>query len=72
MYKNLQVAMKQKGISRKLVVELLGVSEKTIFNKIIGACEWKLGEALKLKMMLFPEYELTWLFASDEEFTQKG
>lgn len=66
MYNNLKIAMLKKKITLKQIAELLGISEKTVSNKISGKTEWYFVEVVKLKKLLFPEYDTDWLFASNE------
>lgn len=67
MLKNLESALFKKGISKKAFAEFLGVSEKTIQNKISGASDFSYPEARKILKGLFPEYVADWLFLDESE-----
>lgn len=49
-----------KGMTMKGSAELLGISEKTLYNKIVGVSEFTYGEVKKLRTML-PEYNVDFL-----------
>lgn len=62
MLKNLKSALEQKGITIKTLAALLGVSEKTAWNKLNGETEITYKEAMIIKKNLLPEYDSDWLF----------
>ena len=64
--KNLKEALYHKNITDKAVAEMLGVTEKTLRNKMQGVTEFTWTEIQKIKL-LFPEYEFTYLFANSGE-----
>lgn len=75
MYVNLYNALRIKGISIKKYAEFLGVTEKTVQNKIWGETEFTLSEVNKTLSFMFPEYNLSFLFKNDyppELPNQKG
>ena len=61
---NLRKALEAKNISQRAVCELLGVSEKTLYNKMTGATEFTVEEAIKIVQNLLPEYTYEYLFAT--------
>ena len=61
MYENLIRVMAVKKIATKQIAALLDISEKTVYNKIHGKTEWTYNEIVKLKMFVFPEYDIEWL-----------
>jgi len=63
---NLKKALDMKGISIKAYAAVLGVSEKTAWNKINEETVITLPEAVMTKKELFPEYDFDYLFASDK------
>ena len=65
MLKNLKNALEQKKINYKLVAELIGKTEKTVYSKINEDTDFTLQEILKIQKFLFPEYDLYYLFATD-------
>lgn len=58
--------LEAKGMSAKGGAELLGISEKTLYNKVTGASEFTYGEVKKLRVML-PEYNLDYLLTDERE-----
>lgn len=65
MLANLKKALDAKGISVKAYAAVLGVSEKTAWNKLREETVITLPEAMTTKAELFPEYDFDYLFASD-------
>lgn len=65
MLANLKKALDMKGISVKAYAAVLGVSEKTVWNKLNEETVITLPEAQTTKTELFPEYDFDYLFASD-------
>lgn len=58
-------ALIKKGIGPKAVAALLGVTEKTAWNKLNAQTEFAISEALTIKKELLPEYDIEYLFAQD-------
>lgn len=44
MYPNLIIEMRRQNISQKSFASTLGMSEKTLSNKMAGRTDWTLGE----------------------------
>ena len=63
---NLKKVLDSKGISLRAYAAVLGVTEKTAWNKVYGKTDFTYAEAVKTKTELFPEYDLEYLFASTE------
>ena len=53
-----------KGLPLKEYASLLGISEKTLYNKLTGATEFTYGEFQKLKTLL-PEYNIDYLLSEE-------
>ena len=53
-----------KGLPRKEYAVLLGISEKTLYNKLTGTTEFTYGEFQKLKALL-PEYNIDYLLSEE-------
>lgn len=66
MYKNLVKILNEKKITMKAYAEFLGVTEKTVQNKIQGKTEFTLSEATKTCTIICPEYKMDYVFAADE------
>lgn len=62
----LKRVLEAKGMTIKGSAELLGISEKTLYNKIVGATEFTYGEVRKLRAML-PEYNVDFLLTEERE-----
>lgn len=68
MYPNLEAELKRKNISTRMLEMMLGLSNKSIHNKLSGSTEFTLPEVMIL-MELLPEFKLSYLFAKKEEET---
>lgn len=66
MYKNLIKQLEDRHISVSTLAKILEIDEKSVRNKLSGTTEFKLSE-INTIMKLFPEYNMSWLFASEEE-----
>ena len=66
MKQNLKSALERKGISNRAVCELLSISEKSLYNKITGATDFTVSEALMIMRNLLPEYTMEYLFMSSD------
>ena len=62
MYKNLRTALYAKGISLKQYAEFLGISEKTVQNKLKGITDFSYTEFKLTCTGLLPEYNADYLF----------
>lgn len=62
MYSNLRNVLYQKGISVKQYAEFLGISEKTVQNKLQGVTAFSYPEFKKTCSLLLPEYNADYLF----------
>lgn len=62
---NLKTALDSKKISLKAYAAVLGVSEKTVWNKINEETPFTYPEVRKTKTELLPEYDSDYLFASN-------
>lgn len=66
MYTNLQNLLNMKRISTRDVANILGVADKTAYNKVAGNADFYLQEARKI-MLIFPEYNMDYVFREDTE-----
>lgn len=69
---NLKTKLKEKGISVKALADVVGVSEKTAWNKINGETDFIFQEAMIVANELFPEYKVEYLFAKFEKVGAKN
>ena len=67
MLKNLDRAIKNKGITLKSYASILGISEKSAWNKVNEVTDLTYKEARITKENLFPEFDSNWLFTSDRQ-----
>ena len=63
MASNLEQLLGKKGISKKEYARFLGLSEKSVYNKLVGKTEFSYPEVLKTSTYLFPEYKESYIFA---------
>ena len=67
MYSFLRGEMYKKGVTITSLAAKIGVSEKTMRNKISGETDFTWTEALAVRKFVSPEVSMEDLFASDEE-----
>jgi plasmid maintenance system antidote protein VapI len=65
-YMNLKAEMARKGIKNEEIAKLLGVHRNSIYNKITGPNSFTIEESMKIRDTYFQEFELNYLFATDE------
>ena len=61
----LKQALDARGNTQKSCAELLGITEKTLYNKMVGASEFTYNEVKRLRAFL-PEYNIDYLLAEDQ------
>ncbi len=66
MYMNLANILNDKKVTMKAYAEFLGVSEKTVQNKMKGITDFTLGEAMKTCAVICPEYKMDFVFERKE------
>lgn len=62
MYSNLIESMKVNKVSQTQIADLLNLRQATVSDKINGNSKFYFDEALKIKKVFFPSYELEFLF----------
>lgn len=62
MYQNLKTELSRKGISQVALANVLGLSEKTMQNKLKGRTDFSFPEAMIIRQNLLPEFTLEYLF----------
>lgn len=62
MYKNLIKELKDKGISKEDLANLIGKSYKTVNEILNGKSTFNIDEAFMIKSRLFPKLDLNYLF----------
>ena len=69
MYINLLSAMNDRKITFTQLSELLNCQLRTVSDKCKGVTktEFSVGEALIIKKVFFPEYDIDWLFKKESE-----
>lgn len=58
----LEYRMRQEGVTRADIQKLLGVSEKTVRNKLSGETDFTWEEARKIRNAFFPKDDFIELF----------
>lgn len=73
MYSNLTKLMQMKDITIKQISELLGCKYTTVSGKINGSVQsgFTYDEALKIKKIFFPEYEIEYIFEREKVKSDK-
>ena len=66
MYTNLEEILKRKSVTKKALADLLNISEKSLFNKMMGRTEFTLSEATKICSTICPEYRMEFVFQEDD------
>jgi len=66
MFKNLRQALSDRKMTMKAYAEFLGVTEKTLQNKMSGITEFTYAEVERTSRFLFPQYKVEFLFAREE------
>lgn len=64
---NAKKELAAKAVTIKALAALLGVSEKTAWNKANGVCPFTVTEALTVKRELLPEFETEYLFSESTD-----
>lgn len=67
MFRNLVKEMRSKGVTYGNLAKVLGVSEKTVWNKLSGQTDFTLAEVRIICETLFPEFRMDYLFRVFEE-----
>ena len=67
MLRNLKAEMVRNRITHKQLASFLGISTKTVSNKIAGSYDWKYRETVKVRNEFFPDLEIEYLFGREEE-----
>lgn len=57
---------RRSGVKKKDIAQLLGVSGKTLWNKLRGASDFTFGEAAKIKNRFFPDVPIEQLFERED------
>jgi plasmid maintenance system antidote protein VapI len=65
-YKNLAAEMARKGITKKDLAKSLNMRYPTVVDKTNGKSRLYLDEAVKIRDMFFPEFDLEYLFGSSD------
>jgi len=69
----LKKVIESRGIPLKSYSALLGISERTLYNKLAGSTEFTVGEFQRLKI-IFPEYDVLYLMSEENvnDIVQSG
>ena len=72
MYTNLRSALRKKNISQREYAEFLGLTEKSVQNKLNGTTDFTYPEFRKTCKFLLPEFSPDFLFASEKDAEEKN
>lgn len=64
-YAYLSSELAKQRISNRSVCRLLGICEKTLWNKMRGVSEFTLDEAITIRDAFFPQMRIDELFATN-------
>lgn len=67
MLDNLRKALNDRKMPIKHFAEFLDLSEGTIQNKLKGETEFTWSEVMKIHKFLFPQYDVYYLFATQDQ-----
>ena len=70
MYQNLNKEILSNGMSWRSVASAIGMPESTFRAKITKG-DFSVTEALAIKERVLPKYEMSYLFAKDDEMEEK-
>lgn len=62
MFKNLRQALADRNMTMKAYADFLGVTEKTLQNKMNGVTEFTYDEVDRTARFIFPQYKISYLF----------
>ena len=55
------------GVRKKDIADLLGISPKTLWNKLRGESDFTFGESVQIKSRYFPEVPIEQLFEREAQ-----
>lgn len=64
---NLANALRTKKITQSVVARTIGVTDKTLTNKLNGTTAFTVDEAFIINKNFLPEYTMDYLFATDDK-----
>lgn len=62
MLENLNSALQRKNVTQDAVAKTLGISRKTLTNKLNGSTSFTIDEAFSVQHNFLPEYTMDYLF----------
>lgn len=72
MLNNLNYELKRKNITQNAVARMLGVTDKTLTNKLNGTTAFTVEEAFSINKNLLPEFTMEYLFAPSADDGQSA
>ena len=67
MLANLSYELRRKNITQNVVARMIGVTDKTLTNKLNGTTAFTVDEAFIINKNFLPEYTMDYLFATDDK-----
>ena len=68
-YPTLTSEIAKRGIKKNAIARQLGISERSLYNKLSGAADFTWPEIVAINSCFFPDYDPTKLFAREGEQT---
>lgn len=59
---NLEAEIARKNLTKQKIADCIGISKRTLYDKLTGKTAFTINEASKLQKELFPECEMEYLF----------
>lgn len=71
-YKTLVGEIAKRGIKKKVIASRIGVSERTLYNKLNGDASFTWEEVCGISMSFFPDIDKSVLFRKEESEVAKN
>lgn len=71
-YPNLERLIVERGIKKSVISKKLGVSERTLYNKLKGKVEFTWSQICGIQVNFFPDISKEYLFATEEEMKKSS
>ena len=67
MLHNLEAEIARRNLTKQEVADCIGISKRTLYDKLVGKTAFTIKEASKLQGELFPDCEMDYLFEQTTE-----
>lgn len=65
-YPTLRAELAKRGIKKNVIARTLGISDRSLANKMNGITSWTWPEVCKVNAVFFPDMDKDTLFAEDD------